>query len=343
MSSYSTPDELIVDSHPTPQEGHPVLLTGPTVLQAGDEIPANHAQLINHPPFPSEISEIRFGLSTLGQSVSGGMVQAKMQLGELPITKDFVPLSGFCRSNQLYFSEQAFEGSDCVAAGLGQMVAAADYVWRMKTPIIIPSGGTIGLILKHTGYIPEEIQVQVSYLGRTLPTSYPTEFNLPFIANWSMPAVDMTFQTDGTPSTTTVENISTQDDLANNIDNVVYVDELVGRIFQNMAPVEGGNATLTESTLLEDAMPAIDRLVFLSLRTSTGHDIIRPETQLPFRGVFGGSTRSLDCKCTLPPRHYLIADVVVTKGVNGGGGNTPLLPTQLMVQISMIGYRKVSL
>lgn len=322
-------------------EGHPIALEGSVTLASQEESPVEDAaRLSNSTGYVMEISEIRFSLSTPGNNVSGGMVLCRLTLGDaLKITKGYIPLASFCRSNQLYFSEQAFTGANISGGGLNDLLAFGDYVWRLPHPIYVPPGGILQPAFKHTGFIPDDITVKVTYLGRTLPGAYPKEFNLPYVAAWVCPAIDLSFQFDGSPLTTTAEQSSDEQDLANETDGTVHVESMVGRIFMS-----GGISGLVPAipgdvTFLEDSDAGIDRLVFLTMRTSFGHDIIREDTPLPFRAVFGGATREMPCKITLPPKHYFNTTVQVVKAPEGRG----VLPSALFPEISMIGFRKVVL
>lgn len=324
-------------------EGLPVLFSGTATLQSSSPGNPNNLAFVNTTGSPVEIYKIAIYIgnsAATDQTVSGSQVLMSLNSPWGPITNGFIPVFCFGRMRQFWTSE--VQGTPVVQGG-GLAVPSptwGEFTWRLSNPIPLEPGQALQPLFKHSGSVPNQITVRAVFFGRTRSVHFGKEINLPYVAAWNAPQIDMSFQTNNAlPSTYTVEYASSETDLQNTTDNVLYVESLIGRIVSRALP----DAPPPAFTVLEENR-VTDPLIFVQARSSEGYDMIPLWT--PFRLAFSQSTRELPCNLRIHPGQYILIEV---KTIKGSFPNNPLnvppitnMPVDATPYVSMIGYRKVS-
>src|SRR5574337_755715 len=110
-------------------KGTPIHLTSTvTVSQSGQSAPVNSEALKNPLKEAMEIHAIKFQIT--GTNVTGAAAAVEIVMGGHKLTKGFVPVWLFGRSNGNVAREL-----NTITTG-----TSADYIWRLERPLYVPKG-----------------------------------------------------------------------------------------------------------------------------------------------------------------------------------------------------------
>jgi hypothetical protein len=292
-------------------KGIPIHLYGSVTVTPNSSAAVNGVALKNPNPGPMLINEIKFmisGASLALQSMSGGGLRCRLDMGKIPLSNGSIPLWLYGRVENL-----TQEGNSRFMT----------FKWKLPRPIFVPSGAAIIPTFYHAG-IPGDTPVvaSVAYGGRAFgPDFSPRKIYLPYVAGYTTKIFDIDESTADTSSET---------DLVNQFDTPLVVDRITGRI-------DSLTTNNTQDDYVANLYPAAVELVTLRMWDSLGNSIVRSYT--PLYTVCHGVMRSwqLDGKVTLPPGAYYIADFLKNApGYTTNSGN------RLQAGIAINAWREVS-
>ncbi len=180
------------------------------------------------------IEEIRFDLSLQGTANNfnlGALVSAKFNLGQLYLMRDPVPV-------WLLGTTMAATQEEAISQNLTVPIIYSHYRWRLPAPLYVEAGQVLSSWFTRglDGFnaangLPNPINVQVSYIGRTVPPNHqrPKILSVPYAAPW----------------VTTLGNVyqqSNEFNLFNPFDKPLQVQRLTGRVLrQSVTPTLRAN------------------------------------------------------------------------------------------------------
>lgn len=316
------------------QLGTPISLTASGTIKNGSVGGVNADALVSPYGLPMEIHEIKWMLSAPTNVVIGAGMGCNLELGDFKITNGYVPINAFCRSilvtpfggDFVDFSMSTFNGEE-----IPTVPSFASFVWRLQRPIFVPAGSVLLPKFQHQNLIPDDISIQITYSGVTLPATYrPKKLVLPWVAYWTA---------DGVVYNAASVQLSLENDLVNPWDEPLHVQRFVGRInysgnISSVPPSErftmGLNAT--GNGLAE----MIGKYFTLQMTHSSGANIIQSPTK--FESVFYSSRRAWDINVTIPPKSYFIVQMSKIADAIASGSTAAL---RFQPIIGMVGFREI--
>lgn len=324
-------------------DGDPIVLFAEATIQAGSTEIVNAVSLRNPTSHPIEVSEIRLHGESVSAAMAAGIVGVKFILpGNVGVSDDFIPFWMFDRSEQLVIGESFADFASQVTTDSSE----ADYVWRLRTPLLLMPGEILTPEVDHAGLIQDDIEFIITYNGRVrVGIPIPTTRIVPFVATWQAPSIDFDYvAADYDPNSAndnTIENASPENTLINSSDSPVTIHRITGRLLTESDTADGAEV------FSDEIQPIIDMLINVNMQTSYGYQITRDF--IPFRLLFARDTRDFECSLPLNPGDYLLAEIQATQGdivPFDNGDDTFTFPTFLSPmtpQIGMVGEREVPL
>lgn len=330
-------------------KSQPLVVSARTTLASNTTGGVNTVALRNPMNRPMEILAVQFeldmeilgaaGINILPNNVMGGLIAVKMELGQYPITNGYVPVWSLGRSEQWIDEDQGTVALPTVVGFLTvntpvgtALCANQNYLWRLPRPLFVPAGSVVTPTFQHRGLFTESIDVNISYICRSLPIGYePKKILVPYASSFITPNFDLdSIATSGD----TEQSDSTETDLINPFDTELYLQRFTGRsfVYNNGSPEQTAEGAFTPVSAYIDAATTV------RMADSHGRPIIPFYT--PFRTAFAGVTRSweMDAGHMLDPQSYYLASLRVG----------PLAPTifvgeqfTLQAQIGVVGWREI--
>jgi hypothetical protein len=323
----------------------PLFLNARTILGSNTTGGVNAIALRNPMHLPMEILAITFQLEMPGLfavdeevvpvgNILGGIIAAKIDLGQYPITNGYVPVWNMGRSVQAY--DEAPPWGPFVtdpSSPTGQSVPTTQtYQWVLPRPLYVPADSVLTPTFQHRGLFTDPITVNVGYVCRSLPADYvPKKINLPYAAAFVTKNFDLTtIAANGFP----VQQTSTETDLVNSFDETLILQRFTGRALM----YNNANPKLSDETgqpLSAWANAALE----VRMIDSHGRPIIPNFTN--FRAAFAGMTRSweMDKSQMMDKRSYYIATVNM-QDLGDPASDTDAFTLQ--AAIGLVGWREIS-
>lgn len=277
---------------------------------------------------PMWLDEIRFRLPTTDintQGVSWANVWVELKLGDLPLTKGFVPIGLFGRvlSDALTTGENGNSTS-----GYSPNI----FTWKLPKPLFIPARE----FLRPTFYFDPypgaaDKVITVAYACRPLPKGTPTPkvLNTPWVTFYRPPKI--AFAAAGAGSDQSDQ--STPSDLYNPWTQDLHVQRFVGRLM-GQAQGEDQQRMGLASVVVDFNTGMTSTGTLVSAQDSFNNILIRDQT--PFAHVFDFLDRAWTVNCTLPPKGFYLFTVDRL-----WSGYTLAAASSLTVGIGMVGWREV--
>lgn len=295
----------------------PLHLTATTTLGSNTTGGVNTVALKNPLGGAMEIREIKFaitgpplynGSSNVGY---GGIIGAKLDVGAHPLTNGYVPVGNFGRPIGL-FSEQ-------ILSNINNSIS--EFSWKLPRPLYVPAGAVITPTFQHRGLVTDSLSVRVSYSGRSVSGPMPKKIFIPYAS---------CFVSKNFPSDTAGSDQSTELDLINPFDDVLYIHRFVGRCYFT------NQGFVTEVGVGNDT--AGREMFTVRMSDSNGRPIIRTFTV--FRVAFPTPTRTwdLDGQAVMDPQSYYR---VFVKKAAPIVGNFDTGPATTQVMMSCVGWREI--
>jgi len=286
------------------------------------------------------LDEIRFRLPINPSAfdppaLAWSRLKVHLQLGDIPLTKDFVPISllGKVLNSSLTCESNVGNGGPNL------------FTWRLPKPLFIPARE----LLRPTIYFeppqttdsfePPEKVVTIIYCCRPLPRGTPTPkvLNIPWVTYFKPPNMRVASPlAPGGGATPDRTDQSTPADLYNPFDEDMHVQRFVGRLMhQDFGEEEGFMGLASADIDLETGVLKTGTLV--SAQDSQNNILIRDRT--PFAHVFDFLDRAWTVNCVLPPKGFYLftIDRIWDTYIPLEG------PANITVGISMVGHREVGL
>lgn len=272
---------------------------------------------------PMWLDEIRFRLPGGTQGQAWANLWVELKLGELPLTKGFVPIGLFGK----VLSDSTIVGENGVAANYSPNV----FTWKLPKPLYIPARE----LLRPTFYYDPYSAGEGGAPARTITVIYacrPVERGTPPPATMAIPWVTffkppvITGITDGDRT-----DQSTPADLYNPHDEELHVQRFIGRLMvQDFG--EDSYAMELASALVNLSTGEVTCGTLVSAQDSFNNILIRDRT--PFAHVFDFLDRAWTVNCILPPKGFYLFTVDRLWA-------EALSTVVATVGISMVGWREV--
>jgi hypothetical protein len=196
----------------------PVILSSPCTVLPGSAASPNYADLSYPYRKAILIDEIRYDVYVVAPTVSpinlGAFLYVKHQLGQHYLMRDYVPL--WLLGTMMVQQEE--EANDLL---LATQTTYSHYRWRLPEPLYIEAGQVLFSTFQRpqTPVIPQNMVVQVSYVGRVCPPNQPRPKSI--IVPYAAPFV--------TTIGTTYQQ-SNEFHLFNPFDQPINVQRMTGRV-----------------------------------------------------------------------------------------------------------------
>lgn len=322
----------------------PLFLNAKTNLGSNTTGGVNAIALRNPMHLPMEILAISFQLEMPGLfaieenvvpvgNILGGIISAKMDLGQYPLTNGYVPVWNMGRSIQAYDEAPNWGVSvtDLSSPTGVSFPTTQTYLWKLARPLFVPADSVVTPTFQHKGLFTDSISVNIGYWARSLPMGYePKHISLPYAAAFQTKNFDLTqIINDGIPQ----QQVSTETDLVNSFDEPLTLQRFTGRALM----YNNANPKLSDETG-QPLSAWANAGLSVRMVDSHGRPIIPQFTN--FRTAFAGMTRSweMDAKQVMDPRSYYIATV------NVDDLRSPAVDTDaftLQASIGLVGWREI--
>jgi hypothetical protein len=315
----------------------------PLILSSQITLPPGGAMAVPDPtrltnPFgaPMWLDEIRIRLTRFDDFDSPATLWANMRielkLGDnLPITKDFVPLSLL---GKVLNSSTIAESDD--TGGIGN-VGPTIFTWHLPKPLFIPAREYLKATLycePAAGFSPANLTkvVDLIYACRPLAkgTPAPKWLQIPWVSYFKPPLINIPAQGGAVDRT----DESQPSDLYNPWNEDLHVQRFVGRLMGvPQFELEGVASLASARVNLDTRLVEVGTLV--SAQDSFNNILIRDLT--PFAHVFNFLDRAWTVNCVMPPKGFYLftIDRLWNQYV-------PIQPMDATVGISMVGWREVA-
>jgi hypothetical protein len=313
----------------------PLVLSASGVIEANGGSSLNAAALANPHGLAMEVCEIRWRLAPKSPTqndqfqATGQSIAMKLDLGQAAIVGEQVPvgLFGSFRDSSEFAAE--IYGLDLQSPTV--TVQPTSYFWRPEYPIFVPANQILTPSFEHMGQIGLPYQLDLVYIGRTLPPDYkPGSIMLPWISAWNFQSFQ---QISGGLGGT---GISSELTLNNPFGVPMKISKLTGRC--SLINASNPGATTFTNYATEELFQFRQRLSALRIRSSKGEDVVR--TQTPFDGLFPYGWREWDIEgqWIMRPGEFYKArldvgnvDFTVDQAFNG----------RVQFSVGLVGCRKV--
>lgn len=326
--------ELEDGTHMATPLGTPISLTASGTIKNSSVGGVNADALYSPYGLPMEIYEIKWMLSAPTNVVLGAGVGCSLEMGALKLTNGYPPISSFCRmilstlrgGNFVDYSMSNRNGEE-----IPTTPSYGNFTWRLKTPIFVPAGAVILPKFQHRNLIPDDITVQITYSGVTLPSSYrPKRLVLPWVAAWVG---------DGSAYSVASSQTSLESDLVNPWNEPLYVQRFVGRMNYsgNISSVPPSERISTIFDITGNGLAEqIGKYYTMQMTHSSGANIIQSPTK--FESVFPSGRRCWDVDVEIAPQSYFLVQMNKIADATASG-STAMLRFQPIV--GMVGFREV--
>lgn len=282
-------------------------------------------QLENPFQEPMWLDEIRFRLPDVG---TWSQFLVELRLGQLPITKGFVPVG--------------LLGKVLNESGVIGESDPAVFTWKLPRPLYIPPREFLRPTIyfeplrahPSTGSAAVTGVVTIVYVCRSIPegTPPPQTAQIPWVSHFRPPVVtvDVTGGSDRTDQ-------STPSDLYNPWDQELHVQRFVGRasfLDTTGAAAENNTFMSLASANVNRATGKVTSGTLISAQDSFNNILIRDRA--PFAHVFDAIDRAWTVNCVLPPKGYYL--FTIDRLWAAYLADVRMVGT---VGISMVGWREV--
>ena len=277
---------------------------------------------------PMWLDEIRFRLPTADGKTGfapWSRLSIELKLGELPLTRSFVPISLFGK----VLNDSVVGGSQLENKPPGV------FTWKLPKPLYIPARDFLRPTMYFEPYpgITTDQTVTIAYACRPIPkgTPPPRVLQLPWVSYFKPPeiAVGSTDQTDQ----------STPSDLYNPWVQDLHVQRFIGRLMVTRSDLpsqtfeDDGFMSLASANInLDTGLPITG--TFVSAQDSLNNILVRDPT--PFAHVFDFVDRSWTVNSVLPPKGFYLFTVDRLWSAYASP-----IPYTATVGIGMVGWREV--
>jgi len=239
----------------------------------------------------------------------GNGITAKLQMGRINITQDFVPIWLFGTHVQKLW----IAGAGVIDAQ--HLYGYNEYRWKLPRPLFVPLGSAITVNLQATPFLTAAARVSVSFVARALPvgTKTPPKIDVPFVT---------AYIPDLQTSTNERTAQSSEKDLVNPFLVPLHVQRFIGRQSYN-----GGYPAGLVFEVGDDGTIAFVG-TDIKLADSMGYNVTRDFT--PFDSVFEPGRRAWTFLRQLNPKERYNAAFRIT-----GTYRAKLNP-----QVSLVGFRE---
>jgi len=311
----------------------PLVLSASGVIEANGGSSLSAAALANPHGLAMEVTEIRWRLAPKSPTqndqfeATGQSIAMKLDLGQAAIVGEQVPvgLFGSFRDSSEFAAE--IYGLDLQEPTV--TVQPTSYFWRPRHPIFVPANQILTPSFEHMGQIGLPYQLDLIYIGRTLPPDYkPGSIMLPWVSAWNFQSFQQISGGLGG------SGLSSELTLNNPFGVPMKIAKLTGRCALINASSSGGFTNYATEELFQFRQ----RLAALRIRSSKGEDVVR--TQTSFDGLFPYGWREWDIEgeWMMRPGEFYKArldvanvDFAITESFNG----------RVQFSVGLMGYRKV--
>lgn len=301
----------------------PILVSsGFLTMNANQAVGPDPSRMTNPYKTPMLVDEIRFRTTRVGGNGPGPQLSllVELKLGRIPLTNGFVPAYALCKQSPA--TDNNF--------GTTPSAYVVSTTWKLPKPIYVPYGEYLSFRVMYDPTLTPayaSTTAEVSYAGRSLSsgTQKPASVWIPWATSFPIPLLAQQELTAVSSST-----ISTQSQLVNPFDDVLYVQRFIGRTWQSqeaqeLGPLGGG----TPATGVDLAF----KYTMVRATDSLGNILVRDPT--PFPHLFQFVDRTWNVNTVLPPKGFYIFQV--DRDYPAGGVKA------LAHNITMIGYHELRL
>lgn len=329
-------------NQPQRQVGRPLCLPAYCTLAPNTNSGVNSTALMNPTGGAMELLAVKFHLEDAtvpGTIVGGGTIAVSLMAGDVPCTKDFVPVWLFGKAKNLGTPDLGTNPTPFANLGSFQ-TGEGDYLWELSTPFYIPPGMTLEPVFQHKGQISDSIKVTVVYFCRSVDGDPPSKVTFPFVASFETGPMSTN---DGTELTENQVFITDETDLANQFSQALRIKRLSGRIAAfSYFGVDGPGLTALDTSYEWIGTDVLELIAY----DSSGFETVKDPTK--WRSVFTGAHRTWEMDTMLPANAYLMVQVTENIGVPGGGqiGNRVIVDSSVAyvnftAQIAIVAEREV--
>ena len=244
----------------------------PLVLSAEVTVPSQTTQrppqlaLMNPTGEAFKIHEVRFSLNAGTARTTGAVVGCKLELGQVAITREFIPVWNFGR---VISYDQDLN---------------LQFSWRLQHPLYVPAGGFLQPTFQHFGLISTSVIARITYFCSAISASAakPRRVFLPWVSAY----LGKSFSYTGADT-----DQSRETDLLNSFDTDLHISRLIGRF------------TVFSATAASNFSTIGSQLLSTRITLSNGDPLVR--TLTPFQQIFGEDGRAWEQRNTiLKPKQF---------------------------------------
>lgn len=303
--------------------GRPIHLSATATVTANATAGINAQALHNPIGGPIEITCIKFAMNAnvaggTGSEILGSGLGVALDLNGIPITNGYVPIWSFDKT--VNFVNEQLTG--LVVTDYGE------FCWYLPRPLWVGPNDQIGATFQNFGMNAAAINARISVSGRVVTTNPRTRY-LPYAAAYSSKVFTTVFGAADSDQ-------STETDLVNVTNDVIYIQRLTGRYYLYAS---------TTNIFIEG--PAVQAqgaedlgCLFLTTQIYTGHGEPVVPYYTTFRNVFCGVNRSWEMGgVPLKPGDYHI--VSLSKANDPGSASN--IPVYGQATVALSGWREIAI
>lgn len=359
--SYCPPaTQILHHSGASPEgfRGYPVALSAQVSLNPSEPLDLPPESFTNQTAFPIDLYSMRwiidadgpnaaiFSTADLSTVVAGAGIEAMIQLGDRPLTVQFVPLYLFGKADSQIAEQQIVQatlsGFDPAQIHDGGSLCSGQ--WNFDYPLTLEPGETLNIRLLHKNLVGRTIVTTIVFAGRGgFAGQNRTRRRVPYVATWIPPPFNPASPTAASPSVA----ISTPRDLVNKSGGPISVRRFVGRLLRTF-PADASkaifDAVVSPQTLaipFGDITVPIDAFLTVVANDSRGNAVVAAGANnlgAPFRLVFEPTTRAWEVPHHLEPDDYYLFKLTLSDTTP----DAAILGTSVQPAIAMIGYQEVA-
>lgn len=269
--------------------GRPIHLTATALVGPTTSSAPNNQALHNPVPQPIEIYDIKFAFNvqmptTVYNAISGGAILAQLSINSDMITNGYVPIWCFDESTNIV-NEQTV-GATNTTPTPNTTASYGEFIWHLPHPLYVRPSDQINVSFQNLGQASIPVTCRVSLSGSVLENvKDPATRKLPYAAAY----VSKVFALQTTDS-----DQSTETQLENTTDDLVFLHKMTGRIDNNAIlgsgvhyddPVQAGGSSIHDLGQIMSILAYTGRGTQLIPYSMNYRDFFGPARAVPLVGA----------------------------------------------------------
>lgn len=237
----------------------PFMVSGQVTVASGRTAPCDAGAMSQPYRRPFWIDEIRWGIRcapgvSISQLAMGALIKTKLAIGRATVSYDFIPIHNYGVSFQPNgFVEEAVDAT----FGSATRVGFSDYRWKLPKPLYVPAGMTLMSSFSRDADGFPDATVNLAYAGRYVDgdDKRPKKIAVPFVSAWQ-------------PASGSTNAQSSEKDLVNPYDELLYTQKMIGRAWL----YTNANSGVSTSPTFASPLTTSSQIV---IKDSYGNNVVR--------------------------------------------------------------------